>query len=153
WNKRRVAGPVEVQVAACPATAMTRELFERVGGYDEGMVMYGAAEPELSVRLWLSGAEIMLLPELRVEHRFKPRQERIAFVKAVREHMVANALRFGLLYAGEAGSLQLLRYYSLKFPLLFEPALAAVERSDVWERRAFLERTLARPFAWFVDHF
>jgi polypeptide N-acetylgalactosaminyltransferase len=153
WNKRKVDAPTQVQVAACPATALTREQFESVGGYDDGMVMYGAAEPEFSVRLWLSGAEILLLPELRVEHRFKPREERIAFVRAMREHMVANALRFGLLYVGEAGSLQLLRYYSLKFPLLFEPALAAVESSDVWERRAFLERTLARPFSWFVEHF
>jgi glycosyltransferase involved in cell wall biosynthesis len=153
WNKRKVEHPTQVQIAACPATALTRDLFERLGGYDEGMVRYGAAEPEFSVRAWLGGAEILLLPDLRVEHRFKPQQERVAFVKGVREHMVANALRFGLLYSSEEGAMQLLRYHSIKFPNLFAAALAAVERSDVWERRAYLEQTLARPFSWYVEHF
>lgn len=153
WNKQRVDDPTEVQIAACPATALPRELFERLGGFDEGMVMYGAAEPEFSVRAWLSGAQIRLVPQFRVEHRFKPPQERTAFLRDVREHMVHNALRFGLLYLSEPGSLQLLRYYSLKFPNLFSTALARVERSDVWTRRAELEARQARPFSWFVDHF
>ena len=91
WNKRKVEHPTQVQIAACPATVMSRDLFDRLGGYDEGMVMYGAAEPEFSLRAWLGGAEILLLPDLLVEHRFKPQQERVAFVRGVREHMVANA--------------------------------------------------------------
>jgi glycosyltransferase involved in cell wall biosynthesis len=153
WNKDPVATPQEVQIAACPATVLPRELFQQLGGYDDGMRMYGAAEPEFSLRAWLSGAEVMLIPELRVEHKFKPRDERDAFIREVRPHMVHNGLRFGLLYANEAGALQLLRYYSLKFPNLFQSAMAAVERSDVWSRRAQLEAELKRPFSWFVDHF
>jgi glycosyltransferase involved in cell wall biosynthesis len=153
WNRGVYEDPVPVQIAACPATVLTRELFERIGGYDEGMVMYGAAEPEFSVRAWLTGAEILLVPQLRVEHRFKPQQERNAFVRAVRQHMVANALRFGLLYLSDEGAMQLLRYYSLKFPNLFHTALRAVERSDVWDLRAELEWRLPRSFAWFVERF
>ncbi|MGO8882961.1 MAG: glycosyltransferase [Streptosporangiaceae bacterium] len=153
WNKKAVERPTEVQVAACPATALTRELFNRIGGYDDGMIMYGAAEPEFSIRAWLSGAEIILLPGLRVEHRFKPPDERIAFIRGMREHMVANGLRFGLLYSDELGAMQLLRYYSLKFPNLFEKAVAKVADSDVWTRRSQLQETLTRPFSWFVDHF
>jgi len=153
WNKKAVERPTEVQVAACPATVLTRELFQRIGGYDDGMIMYGAAEPEFSVRAWLSGAEILLLPDLRVEHRFKPPGERLAFIRDVREHMVANGLRFGLLYSEELVSMQVIRYYSLKFPNLFEEALARVAASDVWERRARLHEDLTRPFSWFVEHF
>ena len=153
WNSEPVAHPAEVQIAACPATVLSRDLFHQIGGYDDGMIMYGAAEPEFSLRAWLSGAEVILVPDLVVEHRFKPPQERVAFVRGVREHMVGNSLRFGLLYSDEDGALQLLRYYALKFPDLFPQALAAVERSDVWQRRAHLEATLARPFSWFVEHF
>jgi glycosyltransferase involved in cell wall biosynthesis len=153
WNREPVPHPAEVQIAACPATVLSRELFHQLGGYDDGMVMYGAAEPEFSLRAWLSGAEVILVPQLVVEHRFKPAQERAGFVRGVREHMVGNSLRFGLLYTDEDGALQLLRYYALKFPNLFQQALAAVERSDVWQRRAHLEATLARPFSWFVEHF
>ena len=153
WNKERIEHPVEVEIAACPATVLTRELFDRIGGYDDGMIMYGAAEPEFSVRAWLSGAEVMLIPALQVEHRFKPPEERIAFVREMRPNMVANALRFGLLYLDEPGSLQLLRYYALKFPNLFESALRIVEASDVWTRREELAARLPRSFDWYVDHF
>jgi len=153
WNREPARAPAQVQIAACPATVLSRELYHRLGGYDEGMVMYGAAEPEFSIRAWLSGAEVILVPQLRVEHRFKPQQERAAFVRGMRVHMVSNSLRFGLLYANEDAALQLLRYYALKFPNLFQQALAAVSRSDVWARRADLEATLAHPFSWFVDRF
>lgn len=153
WNREPVGRPAQVQIAACPATVLSRDLFDRLGGYDDGMIMYGAAEPEFSLRAWLSGAEIVLLPQLLVEHRFKPAQERLAFVRAMRAHMVHNSLRFGLLYADEEGALQVLRYYALKFPNLFQRALASVHGSDVWARRAHLEATLARPFSWFIDHF
>jgi len=153
WNKDPVARPREVQIAACPATVLTRELFHRLGGYDSGMIMYGAAEPEFSVRAWLSGADVTIIPELRVEHAFKPTAERQAFIRSVRLDMVCNGLRFGLLYASEAGALQLLRYYSLKFPNLFDEALARVRASDVWSRRAQLEAELPRWFPWFVEHF
>ena len=116
--------------------------------------MYGAAEPEFSLRAWLSGAEVILVPQLVVEHRFKPPQERVAFVRGVREHMVGNSLRFGLLYTDEDGALQLLRYYALKFPQPV-PAGAGGRRAQrrVAAARADLEATLARPFSWFVEHF
>jgi glycosyltransferase involved in cell wall biosynthesis len=153
WNRGPFDETVDVQIAACPATVLPRQLYDRIGGYDEGMVMYGAAEPEFSVRAWLSGAEILLVPQLRVEHRFKPQQERNAFVRGVRLHMVENALRFGLLYSSEEGAMQLVRYYSLKFPNLFDAALRSVARSDVWDRRVELERRLPRQFSWFVERF
>jgi glycosyltransferase involved in cell wall biosynthesis len=153
WNKAPVRRPTAVQIAACPATVMSKDLFNRLGGFDEGMIMYGAAEPEFSLRAWLSGAEVIVVPQLLVEHRFKPQQERQAFVRSMREHMVCNSLRFGLLYSDEEGALQLLRYYALKFPNLFQQALAIVDGSDVWSRRAQLEAELKRPFSWFVDHF
>ena len=153
WNREPVPGPAEVQVAACPATVLPRELFAQLGGYDDGLLMYGSAEPEFSVRAWLSGAEIILVPQLAVAHRFKPPQERAAFIRDMRPFMVRNGLRFGLLYSDEAGALQLLRYYALKFPNLFKDALAAVQRSDVWERRAQLSARLPRDFSWFVEHF
>ena len=153
WNQAPTDQPVEVQVAACPATALTRELFERIGGYDDGMVIYGAAEPEFSVRAWLYGAQIVLIPELRVMHRFKPRADGRQFIKSVREHMVCNGLRFGLLYLDEPGAMQHLRYYALKFPNLFELAAARVAASDIWMRRKELHANFVRPFSWFVDHF
>jgi glycosyltransferase involved in cell wall biosynthesis len=153
WNRDPVTEPTPVQIAACPATVIYKSLFDDLGGYDPGMRLYGAAEPEFSVRVWLSGAEIILIPDLKVEHRFKPRAEREAFIGEVRPYMVHNALRFGLLYLSEEGCMQLLRYQARKFPNLFDDAIRMVEDSDVWARRAALEGSLARPFQWFIDRF
>jgi glycosyltransferase involved in cell wall biosynthesis len=153
WNRDPVEAPAPVQIAACPATALPRALFERLGGYDPGMLVYGAAEPEFSVRAWLHGAQVVLHPDLKVDHRFKPRAERDAFIGEARPYMVHNALRFGLLYLSEPQCLQLLGYHARKFPNLFPEAIAMVEASDVWERRAQLERERIHPFSWFVERF
>lgn len=153
WNREPVTEPSPVQIAACPATAITRELYQRLGGYDPGMRLYGAAEPEFSVRAWLNGAQILLHPGLEVSHRFKPKAEREAFIEEVRPCMVHNSLRFGLLYLNEAGCLQLLRYHARKFPNLFDEAIRMVEDSDVWSRREAIERDRLHDFDWFVRHF
>lgn len=153
WNRQRVTQPRRVQIAPCPATALRRDLFERLGGYDGGMLRYGSAEPEFSVRAWLHGAEVVLVPQIVVDHRFKPRSERDAFLSEMRVDMLHNSLRFGLLYASERSALQLLRYHALRFPDIYQTAMRAVNASDVWDRRAQLARELKRPFSWFVHHF
>jgi glycosyltransferase involved in cell wall biosynthesis len=153
WNREPLDAPAPVQIAACPATAMTRALFNDLGGYDPGMMIYGAAEPEFSVRAWLHGAEVWIHPDFRVEHRFKPKAEREAFIGEVRPYMVHNSLRFGLMYLSEDGCMQLLRYQARKFPALFGDAIRMVEESDVWARREWLELQRRRPFEWFVQRF
>jgi glycosyltransferase involved in cell wall biosynthesis len=153
WNREPLETPAPVQIAACPATALTRDLFNELGGYDPGMLIYGAAEPEFSVRAWLHGVDVWVHPDFRVEHRFKPKAERLSFIGEVRPYMVHNSLRFGLLYLSEDGCMQLLRYQALKFPTLFGEAIRMVEQSDVWKRREWLELQRRRPFEWFVQHF
>jgi glycosyltransferase involved in cell wall biosynthesis len=153
WNDCMGVDISEVQIAACPASVLSRELFDRIGGYDEGMLMYGGAEPEFSVRAWLTGAEIMLVPQLVVKHRFKPPAEREAFYRLMRQNLVHNGLRFGLLYNSEAGAMQLLRYYAMKFPCHFATAVSDVDRSDVWQRRAQLQQELRHDFSWYVERF
>jgi glycosyltransferase involved in cell wall biosynthesis len=153
WNSGPIQGTAPAPVATCHATVMMRDLFVRLGGYDPGMILYGAGEPEFSVRAWLHGAEIIVVEELRVEHEFKPRDELDRFIAAVRPFWVHNCLRFGLLYLSEPGCLQLLRFYARTFPSVFPSALRRISRSDVWQRRSYLEGQRQRSFAWFVDHF
>jgi glycosyltransferase involved in cell wall biosynthesis len=153
WNPEPAEGVGQVPIAVCSATVIPRALFERLGGYDAGMIQYGAGEPEFSVRAWLHGAEICSLPDLEVQHEFKARGEFTKFLDSVRLYWVHNCIRFGLLYLSELGCMQLLRYYARAFPTVFQRALAMVNESDVWERRALLEQHRERSFDWFVDYF
>jgi GT2 family glycosyltransferase len=153
WNRQSAGGLAPTPVAVCAATVISRELFRRLGGYDAGMLQYGAGEPEFSVRAWLNGAEVCSLPDLEVEHEFKPRDEFTRFLAGVRLYWVHNSIRFGLLYLSELGCLQMLRYYARAFPAVFQAALGLVEKSNVWERRALLEQQRHRSFDWFVGLF
>ncbi|MGA7409602.1 MAG: glycosyltransferase [Bryobacteraceae bacterium] len=153
WNNGPVDGVAHVPVAPCHATVMPRELFHRLGGYDSGMILYGAGEPEFSVRAWLQGADVMVVGDLLVEHEFKPTDVLENFIGEVRPFWIHNCIRFGFLYLSELGCMQMLRYYSLQYPKLFPDALRRVNESDVWERRAFLEDRQERPFQWLIDYF
>jgi glycosyltransferase involved in cell wall biosynthesis len=153
WNKGPFPGISPVQIAACAGAAISRELFMRLGGYDCGMPIYGGAEPEFSVRAWLQGAEVMVLPTLLVEHRFKPQSELRAFVEETRAIRVHNSLRFGLLYLSDLACLQLVRYFASRFPDEIAGAMKMIADSDVWQRRRLLEARRERSFNWFVKRF
>ncbi len=153
WNRTWNSKGATVQIASSAGTALTRQLFRKLGEYDEGMIIYGAAEPEFSVRAWLSGAEVVLNPDVLVFHRFKLRRERNRFLKHLRPQMIHNSLRFGLLYLSELACLQMIRHFLMQFPSACFQALQQIYQSDVWNRRVYLEKRLIRSFNWFADYF
>lgn len=153
WNPGPVDGLAYVPVAPSHATVIPRELFNRLGGYDSGMILYGGGEPEFSIRAWLQGAEVVVVDSLLVEHEFKPKRELSDFIGKVRPFWVHNCLRFGFLYLSELGCMQMLRYYSRSFPEFFPEALQRLNSSDVWQRRSFLESRNQRSFDWLVNYF
>jgi glycosyltransferase involved in cell wall biosynthesis len=153
WNREYSLEDCAVAVSVCSATVIAKDLFKKLGGYDPGMLLYGAGEPEFSVRAWLAGAEICSLPALEVQHEFKPRSEFVEFLESVRLHWVHNCIRFGLLYLSELSCMQLLRYYARAYSSVTQEALGMVDRSDIWRRRALLERQRQRSFDWFVGRF
>lgn len=153
WNRRRTKPLDPVQVAACPGTVVSKRLFEQLGGYDEGMLLYAAAEPEFSVRAWLSGARVVALPQVRVEHQFKSPGKAKQFVDELRPYMVHNAVRFALLYLDDSSVLQTVRQHAEKFGEQAREGLRMVLDSDVYERRAHLQATLVRDFSWFAKRF
>jgi len=153
WRRRRPLPGTPVQIAASPATVVLRETFEQVGGFDSGMRVYGGAEPEFSVRAWLSGARVVSCPDFVVSHRFKTKAERNALFATTRPHMLHNCIRFGLLYLSDTESLRMLRYLCAKFAAAAGDALHAVMTSDVWERKRYLADHLEFDFDWFAERF
>jgi glycosyltransferase involved in cell wall biosynthesis len=153
WNQERRDGLSPVPLAACSATVIPRDLFFELGGYDPDMLVYGAGEPEFSVRAWLHGAEIFSLPDLEVQHEFKARDELWKYLHSIRPFWVHNCLRFGLLYLSEMGCMQLLRFYARAFPAVFQKALLMLDESNVWQRREQLEHYRERSFDWYVGYF
>jgi glycosyltransferase involved in cell wall biosynthesis len=146
-------GPHYVPVAACTGTVASRELFTRLGGYDETLPLYGAAEPELSVRAWLSGYVVVSTPDLRIGHRFRPRAAHGRFWQANRPRMVRNYLRFAAYYLPEPWLVLAWDHYRRSDP----ETVGDFERSDEYPsalaRRDALARALPRDFAWYAAAF
>lgn len=142
-----------VPVSPCSGTAITADLFRRSGGYDTAMPIYGAAEPEFSVRLWLCDAEIISMPDLILQHRFRPPSERQPFLDAIGKISLQNYLRFGMLYLDQQRIVQMLHYYSQQSPSHFAEALHSLSAGEVWQRRKLLEERLPVRFTSFVDRF
>ncbi|NDI35766.1 glycosyltransferase [Chengkuizengella sediminis] len=154
WNQKLdVDRSPFVQIASSAGTVLTKKLFERIGGYDQGMMIYGGDEPEFSIRAWLSGAEIVSAPSLQVNHRFKTIEEVSTFLKGLGANLIHNNLRFGLLYLSEPACLQMIRYFAMLYPKRIQEAVKLLQKSDVWDRRAQLNESLIYDFKWFVRHF
>ena len=148
---RAYGGYVPVMTEA--ATILPASLFLRVGGYDTGMPVYGASEPEFSVRLWLHGAEIVQCPDVVLTHRFRPATEQRPFFQRINALLVQNYLRFGLLYLDEAGVARLVRHYMRQSPDCCRRALDTLALSDIWARRRHLKERLTHDFCWYACRF
>ena len=142
-----------VPISPCSGTAITSDLFRRAGGYDTEMPVYGAAEPEFSVRLWLYGADIISMPDLVLRHRFRPAAERQPFLDAISRISLRNYLRFAMLYLDQQRIDQVMHYYSQESPVQFAEALESLPSEAVWQRRRLLEERLPIRFASFVERF
>jgi GT2 family glycosyltransferase len=50
---------------------MRRAAFDATGGWDGGLLQRGGVDNEMSVRLWLLGYELLIVPQVVVRHRFR----------------------------------------------------------------------------------
>lgn len=59
----------DILSAKSAASIIRKELFDRIGGFDEDYYMY-LEETDLSWRVWLSGYRVVFIPGARVYHAF-----------------------------------------------------------------------------------
>jgi hypothetical protein len=107
----------------------------------------------MSIRAWLSGYEILNVPELHIYHRFRPRSEHDKFCTSIKELLLHNSLRFACYYLPDDLLAFTYEYYARVRPDIFRKCLAELAMTDVWARRAELCRELPLDFRWFAKKF
>jgi hypothetical protein len=142
-----------VPVAACTCTVLERAMFHALQGYDQSLPLYGAAEPEFSVRAWLSGYEIMAVPELLVFHRFRPRNVYEAYRRSISEVLICNYLRFACYYLPEDLLKITYDHYHQFAASRFDQYMLSIVSAGVWQRRHQLQQSLPRDFTWLARRF
>lgn len=71
WYTAPPQGISEIAVSPGGCQAMTRNAFEKVGGYDEGFKVWGYEDIEISIKLWLFGFRLVVEPKVNVLHVFR----------------------------------------------------------------------------------
>jgi glycosyltransferase involved in cell wall biosynthesis len=142
-----------VPISPCTFTAISRELFHEIGGYNESLPLYGAAEPEFSVRAWRLGHEIHVIPELVIGHHFRAPSRHRRFIESISPTLVANCLGFAGLHLPVHLQDLVLRHYRHRQPDEFDAWAATAERLRRDDARARLSRQCTRDFEWFAREF
>jgi glycosyltransferase involved in cell wall biosynthesis len=72
------------------ALAVSRTLYDRLNGFDAGMLMWGVEDLDFGLKCWLLGARILHDAKARIGHRFRKRFDNY---QVPGEHVIVNQLR------------------------------------------------------------
>lgn len=147
-QKRRAhnSAPYRSPTHAGGLFAIDRAYFLELGAYDDGLLVWGGENFELSFKVWQCGGSIEWVPCSRVGHVY-------------RGFMPYN---FGKLAEKKKGPLITINYkrvietwFDDKYKEYFytrEPLARFLDMGDITEALALKERLQCKSFQWFMDH-
>lgn len=137
--------PVPLLPGAC--MAMRRNVFEATGGFDRMLIRYGVEDCEFSLRSWLLGYELWLIPTVDIQHEF---HDRIPYAVDWRT-VLHNRLRMAFLHFSSPRRNRVLD--ALKKHPALTAALELVRKSDVELRGSELKLLRKHDDDWFFTRF
>ena len=147
WLDRQGDKPYPVPLLPGGCLAMRRDTFEAIGGFDEGLLRWGVEDMELSLRLWLLGYELLLVPKVSVGHQFRNLKSYTIHWKTV----LHNRLRMAFLHLNARRLVRVVQAY--QDCQVFASSLGLLLDSDIAARRADLRSRRVRDDDWFFDKF
>jgi GT2 family glycosyltransferase len=134
----------------CGCVIATRpDVFAKTGGFDEGLVVWGMEDSELSLRLWLMGYEVHVAGSSRVRHLFRPRFP-YPFELSWMYH---NILRVATVHFGPDRLRRALGHYMRGGGSACVEGMAALLTSDAARRRQLIDQVRKRDDEWFFRRF
>ena len=148
WLKQRSRHPAEVPILPGCTLAMRRQVFRRAcGGWDSGLLGRGNVDNEISVRLWLLGYRLLVVPEVVVKHRFRKKSP---FHVGWPQYL-HNRLRLAFAHFTDERLARVVAGLK-KYPD-FGAALRLVAESDIAARRKQLLLARQRDDDWYFERF
>ena len=146
--RKRREEPYAVPILPGCCLAMRRQAFEQASGFDGGLIGTGSVDNEMSVRLWLLGYELLVAPDVAVEHLFRE-----TFPYPVRWRMqLRNRLRLAMVHFTAARCAVVTE--ALRSSENFDQAMADVTAGvELRQRRQWLRRRRVRTDDWLFERF
>ncbi|KAI1242821.1 hypothetical protein IHE44_0000373 [Lamprotornis superbus] len=134
--------PIRSPAVAGAVVAMDRHYFQNTGAYDSDMTMWGAENLELSIRTWLCGGSVEIIPCSRVGHVYRNHFPR-AF--SYEEAVVRNKIRIAETWLGSFKE-NFYKHDTVAF------LISKAEKPDCSERLQLQKRLGCRNFQWFLSN-
>lgn len=147
WLRRQGRAPYKVPILPGCFLAMRRDVFERTGGFDAGMNTWGMSDIELSLRFWLQGYELWVVPEIDVPHLFREKHP----YEVKWETVLHNTLRTAFLHFGPQRLSRVVA--AIRGHKRFPDALAQIAGGDSLHRRHELAARRRHDDDWYFRSF
>ncbi|KAM6282691.1 polypeptide N-acetylgalactosaminyltransferase 15 [Porphyrio hochstetteri] len=134
--------PIRSPAVAGAVVAVDRHYFQNTGAYDSDMTMWGAENLELSIRTWLCGGSVEIIPCSRVGHVYRNHFPR-AF--SYEEAIVRNKIRIAETWLGSFKE-NFYKHDTVAF------LISKAEKPDCSERLQLQKRLGCRDFHWFLSN-
>jgi GT2 family glycosyltransferase len=147
WLDKQGDTPYAVPFLCGCFVAMRRDVFDSIGGFDEGLIRWGSEDAELSLRLWRLGYECHVVPGSHVGHLFRKR-----FPYDVRwDTTLHNTLRLAAIHFGQRALSRVIDHYRTQAG--FARAFSLLVDGDVWQRRETMLSAAVRDVGWLGARF
>uniref|UniRef100_H0WWI6 Polypeptide N-acetylgalactosaminyltransferase like 5 n=2 Tax=Otolemur garnettii TaxID=30611 RepID=H0WWI6_OTOGA len=130
--------PIRSPAMAGGIFAIYRHYFNEIGQYDKGMDLWGGENLELSLRIWMCGGQLFIIPCSRVGHITK---KQFKEVSAITRAFTRNSLRMVHVWLDE---------YKEQF-FLRKPGLRSIAYGNISERVELRKRLGCKSFQWYLD--
>ncbi|CAH7156335.1 inactive polypeptide N-acetylgalactosaminyltransferase-like protein 5 [Phodopus roborovskii] len=131
--------PIRSPAMAGGIFAIDRHYFNELGQYDKEMDLWGGENVELSLRIWMCGGQLFIIPCSRVGHISKIQNFNNA---ALKKALSWNLLRVVHTWLDE---------YKDNF-FLQRPSLKYVSYGNITERVELRKRLGCKSFQWYLDN-
>jgi hypothetical protein len=136
------AKPIRSASMAGGLYAIDRDFFKHLGAYDPGMNLWGGENIEMSLRAWMCGGQILIVPCSRLGHIFRKTRP---YGPAANEpdSLLYNSHRSARVWLDEQ---HIDKFYESS------PDARSLDSGDISERLELRRRLNCNSFSWFLDN-